>query len=470
MINRILIRLKVVQLLYSYLLTRNDFTIAEAPEGESKEKKYSYKIYLQLIDAIVRMSGLTAGRNAAVMNPDRVLEKNSLARELLSIQKIRGALLNTELYTPLPVDLLGRLADEITESAAFKEYKKTRSKSLEDDVKFWTTIVETTLANNQKILSFDRKDEDFSLSAFARAIVWLNGTLSSYCDTKMSYTKALKELERSLDSAYHLYISIFQLIRAITREEENRLETNKIKHLATAADLNPDMRFVENRVIKAIDNCEEFNKYVNDHPVDLDDDPHLVRSLLDLVLQSEIYKDYMAQEETTLEDDCELWRNLLRYVILPSDDLAEALETKSLYWNDDLHIMGTFAIKTIKRVATNPDEAFVILDKYKDEEDARLGRRLFESAVLNRITYRDYIDRFINTENWDAERIPFMDFVIMTAAIAELINFPEIAVAVTMNEYVEIANYYSTERSGKFVNGVLYAVYSMLREQGVIQK
>lgn len=470
MINRILIRLKVVQLLYSYLLTRNDFTIAEAPEGESKEKKYSYKIYLQLIDAIVRMSGLTAGRSAAVMNPDRTLEKNSVARELLSIQKIRGALLNTENYTPLPTEFLGRLADEITASAAFKDYKKTRSKSLEDDVRFWTTIVETTLANNPRLLAIDRKDEDFSLSAFARAIVWLNGTLSSYCDTKMSYTKALKELERSLDNAYHLYISIFQLIRAITREEENRLETNRGKHLATAADLNPDMRFVENRVIKAVDDCEEFNRYINEHPVDLDDDPHLVRSLLELVLQSEIYKDYMSLDETTIEDDCELWRNLLRYVILPSDDLAEALESKSLYWNDDLHIMGTFAIKTIKKVVGNPDQAFVILDKYKDEEDARLGRRLFECAVLNRITYRDYIDRFINTDNWDAERIPFMDFVIMTAAIAELINFPEIAVAVTMNEYVEIANYYSTERSGKFVNGVLYAVYSMLREHGIIQK
>ena len=63
-----------------------------------------------------------------------------------------------------------------------------------------------------------------------------------------------------------------------------------------------------------------------------------------------------------------------------------------------------------------------------------------------------------------------MDIVIMTCAIAELLNYPAIPVPVTMNEYVEIANSYSTARSGQFVNGLLYAVSEYLRSEGVLNK
>lgn len=470
MINRILIRLKVVQLLYSYLLTRNDFTIIDAPKEESKEKKYAYRTYLRMLDAIIRISGYTSGRHAAIADPDKVLEKNTTARELLSIPAIKGKLFDEDLYTPLPAQLLGQLSDQILESKIYKDYKKSKNKNIGDDINFWCVIADTLFTNNPLLTQQLRKEEDFSLSAVARGMMWLNDTLSSYGDSRVSYSKAVKELEKSLDSAYHLYVSIFGLMRTITREQESRLETAKSKHLATSTDLNPDMRFVNNRVIMAMDNCEELNKYISDNPVTIDDDPLLIKDLLDKILESQYYKDYMALESTDAETDSELWRNLLRHIILPSEDLAEALEAKSVYWNDDLHIMGTFAIKTVKRVATNPGNAFYILDKYKDEEDSRLGATLFKTSVENRVTYRQYIDKFINADNWDSERIPFMDFVIMTAAIAELIKFPDIAVPVTMNEYVEIANFYSTERSGKFINGVLYSVYTMLKEQNIIQK
>lgn len=77
---------------------------------------------------------------------------------------------------------------------------------------------------------------------------------------------------------------------------------------------------------------------------------------------------------------------------------------------------------------------------------------------------------FIDGSNWDPERLAFMDIVILITAITELIRFPQIPLAVTMNEYVEIANYYSTRRSGQFVNGVLFSVANMLREEGKISK
>lgn len=105
-----------------------------------------------------------------------------------------------------------------------------------------------------------------------------------------------------------------------------------------------------------------------------------------------------------------------------------------------------------------------------NHDDEVFGAQLFEYVVKDRETYRSYIDSFIDTKQWDTERLAFMDIVIMMTAIAELIHYPSIPVPVTLNEYIEIANDYSTPRSGQFINGILYNVIKMLNEKGIINK
>lgn len=180
----------------------------------------------------------------------------------------------------------------------------------------------------------------------------------------------------------------------------------------------------------------------------------------------------MANPKQDYQLDCDFWRELLKCVIFPSDTLAEALEAKSIFWNDDLPIMGTFVVKTLKQMSLDYDQTqgITLLSQYKDEEDANFGADLFMLAVNNYDLYRSYIDRFINNEQWDSERLAFMDIVVMVTAIAELINYPAIPIAVTMNEYIEIANSYSTPRSGQFVNGLLYSVSTYLQQEGIINK
>ncbi len=105
-----------------------------------------------------------------------------------------------------------------------------------------------------------------------------------------------------------------------------------------------------------------------------------------------------------------------------------------------------------------------------NDDDESFGAELFEYVVNNREAYREYIDRFINKDQWDSERLAFMDIVILMTAIAEIINYPSIPVPVTLNEFIEIANDYSTARSGQFINGVLFNVIKLLNEEGVINK
>ena len=173
---------------------------------------------------------------------------------------------------------------------------------------------------------------------------------------------------------------------------------------------------------------------------------------------------------TTYSDDCELWRQILKYIIVPSDALSEALEAKSVYWNDDLYIMSTFVAKTIKQFAAAGNDSPGLLPMFKDEEDAEFGEQLFVDTIKNHDLYHSYVTRFINSKQWEADRIPFMDNVILSVIISELINFPLIPIPVTINEYVDIANRYSSPKSGIFINGIISNIIKTLREEGKIQK
>ena len=94
--------------------------------------------------------------------------------------------------------------------------------------------------------------------------------------------------------------------------------------------------------------------------------------------------------------------------------------------------------------------------------------QLFEKASLGYADNLLYIEKF--TRNWDVERIAFMDNLIMATAVAELITFPSIPVKVTLDEYIEIAKYYSTNGSSTFINGILDKIVASFTEEGKINK
>ena len=75
-----------------------------------------------------------------------------------------------------------------------------------------------------------------------------------------------------------------------------------------------------------------------------------------------------------------------------------------------------------------------------------------------------------SSRNWDFSRLAYMDVIIMQIAIAEMLTFPSIPLSVTINEFVELAKYYSTPRSGGYINGMLDAIARHLIRQGRLMK
>ena len=285
----------------------------------------------------------------------------------------------------------------------------------------------------------------------------------------MTLTTAKKELTKSLDKSYELYNALLKLMIELTDVQDLRLDEAKHKFLPTEEDLNPNMRFVENEFVKRLRADQTLADFVDDKKINWRDDELFVRLLLDKILRSEEYQEYMEMPKTSLVRDGEVWYQLMKKVVLPDENLLEHLQSMSVYYtDDDLQIMGQFVMKTIRRF--EDEEAQPILPQYKNDDDSKFGEQLFSKAVAEMEENNSYIDKFVKTEKWDVERIALMDRVVMCTALTEIRNYPSIPVNVSLNEYIELAKDYSTPRSGQFVNGILNAVVNKLRADKVIIK
>jgi len=290
--------------------------------------------------------------------------------------------------------------------------------------------------------------------------------LLSKSDMRMQ--DALKELRKSLDKAYELYHYLLLLPVELTRLQELRIDNARNKYLPTPEDLNPNMKFVENRFVAKMRQSGMMQEFLKTTPLSWRKNDIYLRLTLDKILNSDIYKAYMETPQSDLASDCELWKDLMKKVIFPDDELCDVLEEESVYWNDDLETIGTFVLKTIRRFADDGYDK--LLPQFKDEEDSRYSERLFRNAAEHESEYMALIDKFVVKDSWDTERLAFMDVVILLTAIAEVENEPSVPTKVTLNEYIEISKYYSTTKSGAFVNGILNSIINYLKKEGLLNK
>ena len=295
--------------------------------------------------------------------------------------------------------------------------------------------------------------------------------LYSYMLTKpdRSLSTALKDLESSLDKTYELYHYLLRLPVELTHIQEMRLDEARNKYMPTEEDLHPNMKFVNNRLVAALASNEQLRQFADEHTVTWNDDPILERLLLDKILKSELYQEYMADEDDSITGDCLLWQQLMKQVIVPDENMADAIEQRSLYWTeDDVDMTVQFVNKTLRRLAEGAEDA--VLPMYKDEEDSQFGRELFTATVSLMPENNALIDELVLSSRWDKNRIVLMDRIIMCAALAEVRTFDKIPTAVTLNEYIELAKNFSTPASGKFVNGILNNAVNRLLKDGTIFK
>lgn len=276
-----------------------------------------------------------------------------------------------------------------------------------------------------------------------------------------------KMLVTSIDKTYDLYFLMMSLIVEMAHYAEQRQEMAKKKQLPTYEDLNPNRKFVDNAVVRLLAQSDAVNDYLAARKLSWAQYPELIKTLFTQLEQSDYYQKYMTSQERSFREDLALVTEFYTRELEESEVLENAIDEMSILWNDDLG----FALIMVTRTLSNmrPSHTDVkVLPKFKSIEDLDFARELFSKSVVNFDEYQEEIEKY--TRNWDVERIAFMDNLIMATAMAELISFPSIPVKVTLDEYIEIAKYYSTHGSSTFINGILDKIVASLTAEGKINK
>jgi N utilization substance protein B len=186
------------------------------------------------------------------------------------------------------------------------------------------------------------------------------------------------------------------------------------------------------------------------------------------MVDSEVYKNYLAAKEDNFQNDRKFCEDFFIEVLLKSEFVFNEFEEQSIYWNDDLDFVVSMVIKTLKKFKEEGNINDHLSSLYKDEEDKEFTVNLFRKTLAKTEANRQTIETY--TKNWDVERVATMDILIMELALTELTEFPSVPVKVSLNEYIELAKYYSTQRSSIFINGVLDRITKDYRDQGKIVK
>lgn len=286
---------------------------------------------------------------------------------------------------------------------------------------------------------------------------------ATYINESGNLKKSESDLIYSLQKSYDLYFYLLLLLVELTDTYQKRVDARKAKLLPSELDMNPNTKLIDNQFINQLRNNESFTSYLSDRPLSWDEYENYVKNLLDKILKSEIYQEYSSSSVSDYQQDREFWRKVFKNFICHDEQLEEILEDESLYWNDDIEIVESFVLKTIKQFDVETGNAQTLLPMFKDEEDRVFAVTLLRESMLNVKSTRDLIDKYAS--NWESERIAFVDKIIMQVAITEILSFPSIPINVTLNEYLNIAKAYSTQKSSSFINGILDAVVNELKNE-----
>ncbi|MCT4580971.1 MAG: antitermination protein NusB [Flavobacteriales bacterium] len=278
-----------------------------------------------------------------------------------------------------------------------------------------------------------------------------------------------KELLHGVEKMYDLYIYYLTMFDSFTHFAELKIEEAKRKIFTSEEDLNPNLKFVNNRFLALLKN----NKAIKDASLTTkinwsnDVEQDVLTKLFNSFTKNDIYNEYMEKESSSFEEDKKFIVKLFKKEICNFELLLHFFEEKSVYWQDDIDLVCSMVIKTLKSFKSPDDIHAPILPLYKDDEESFI-KALFRKGLNNLEDNYAIISKY--TKNWESDRIALMDRLLMNLAITEAKAFEYIPTKVTLNEYIEISKFYSTPKSNTFINGVLDKIFDDLKKEGAIKK
>lgn len=278
-----------------------------------------------------------------------------------------------------------------------------------------------------------------------------------------------KQLNQSLNRIYDLYIHQLSLIVEIHSFAKKQIEEGQSKLMPTEEDLNPNLRFVENRLLEQLSSNIQLEKHIAARKINWTEHAELIRRIFTTFKETQDYREFMLLDEPTYKECRRIVYKLYEEFIVPNEHLQSIFEEQSIFWVNDLEQVSALVVRTLSDFKKDVDFGGLLPSMYKDEvEDKAFAKDLFRKTATNSGAYQKLIEEKL--ENWDMDRIASTDILLMKMALCEFLNIKSVPTKVSMNEYIEIAKEYSTPKSHGFINGILDKLLEELKKEGKVKK
>lgn len=286
--------------------------------------------------------------------------------------------------------------------------------------------------------------------------------------------QAERQLLKDIDGLYELFIYLLSFWVEVKRFAEQRIEENRHKIFPTEEDLNPNLKFVNNRILNALDGNKHLQQLEDGYKINWGNDrDDFIRAFYGRLQEYPEYQEYMTNEKDGFADDKDFLVAIIDNHMADDDLLYDYFADRKLNFNSDYQIGLYLLWKFISEMRSGFNEDSKLPPVYATEnrevnDDKEFAVNLFRKTILHREEFKELVDS--NVDNWDYARLALMDKILIFMALTEFCDFHSIPVKVTINEYVEIAKFYSTAESRRFVNGMLDKLSKQLAEEGKLVK
>jgi len=286
-------------------------------------------------------------------------------------------------------------------------------------------------------------------------------------------SEARKQLLRNFADSYDLYMLLLEFTNALTLYADEQLQERIARSQATHTPFKPNRRFIQNTFAEQLFTNRRLRRELEERHLSWEAGMSAVKAVYLSLVATDWYKQYMEQPECTYEDDKRIWRKIYTELLPGNEAVLSALEEMELEldhftWVTDLDFVLSYVVKTVRKFREQEGVDQPLLEMFDSEEDLNFATSLLQAAIDHREEYDRLIDAHL--KNWDPERVAWMDRVILLVSLAEIMNFPEIALQISLNEYIEIAKEYSGDKNYFFINGILDGIIRQLKREDKLLK
>ncbi|SMO67579.1 NusB antitermination factor [Solitalea koreensis] len=275
-----------------------------------------------------------------------------------------------------------------------------------------------------------------------------------------------KSLLQNVAKVNESYLTLLNLIIEVANYTEIDAQERASKYIPTEEDLNVNTRLASNQLIKQLTVFNNLIEETKRLKINFSNDQEIIRTLFKELSVTPEYAIYCQSEEHTLKEDRDILTFLVKKVFPKSILLEQMMEERFINWPIDKPTVYSMVSKTLLEFSETKQRFAPISANWIDDKDFIID--LYRLTIRNNSEYQEYISA--KTKNWDAERIAYMDTILMKMAICELMNFNQIPVKVSINEYIDISKEFSTPKSKMFINGILDKILIDLKAENKIRK